>query len=295
VLSNVVVTPAVNEGGTATLTGEISDGNAEDSFTLSIDWGDGNGSSLNLPAGTKTFEATHVYVDDPVAGSISDDYLVTFTVNDHRFGTDTDSKAVTVNNVRPIVTDVAVSPSTIVVGSTFTLTANYTDPGYHGSPMDEQLAGVITWGDGQTKPLVTSGAPGSINETHQFNSVGSYTIAVQVSDNDSGVTVKTIDVVVSPPPPPTAPTGLRVDSIAMNKIQLVWTDASDNEDGFAVERCAQRGCNNFLEIGRVFPNQQAFLDVQLFSNSQYYYRIRAFNVGGYSPYSDVVSAKTLRK
>src|SRR5262249_16310077 len=68
-LSNVALTPAIDEGGTATLTGEITDGNAEDSFTLSIDWGDGNGSSLNLAAGTKSFEATHVYADDPVAGS----------------------------------------------------------------------------------------------------------------------------------------------------------------------------------------------------------------------------------
>jgi len=36
-------------------------------------------------------------------------------------------------------------------------------------------------------------------------------------------------------------------------------------------------------------------DTQLFANTQYYYRIRAFNVGGFSAYTDVVSAKTLRK
>ena len=36
-------------------------------------------------------------------------------------------------------------------------------------------------------------------------------------------------------------------------------------------------------------------DTQLFANTQYYYRIQAFNVGGFSAYTDVVSAKTLRK
>ena len=38
-----------------------------------------------------------------------------------------------------------------------------------------------------------------------------------------------------------------------------------------------------------------FVHGNLFSNSQYYYRVRAFNAGGKSAYTDVVSAKTLRK
>jgi len=102
-------------------------------------------------------------------------------------------------------------------------------------------------------------------------------------------------VLVSPPPPPAAPTGFRVDYIAADRIQLVWADASANEDGFAVERCSSRGCNNFIEVGRVGANSTGFLDKPLFSNTQYYYRVRAFNAGGASVYTDVVSAKTLRK
>ncbi|HEU5132639.1 MAG TPA: fibronectin type III domain-containing protein, partial [Pyrinomonadaceae bacterium] len=104
-----------------------------------------------------------------------------------------------------------------------------------------------------------------------------------------------INVVVAPPPAPAAPTDLRVDFIAANRIQIVWTDNSDNEDGFAIERCSQRGCNNFLEIGRVFPGIRHYVDSQLFQNTQYYYRVRAFNAGGMSAYTDVVSAKTLKK
>jgi hypothetical protein len=110
-----------------------------------------------------------------------------------------------------------------------------------------------------------------------------------------GETVQMFDVVVSPPPPPAAPSGLRVDFIAMDRIQIVWTDNSNNEDGFIIESCQQRGCNNFIEVGRVFPDIRHFVHGNLFSNTQYYYRVRAFNAGGKSAYTDVVSAKTLRK
>jgi hypothetical protein len=89
----------------------------------------------------------------------------------------------------------------------------------------------VICGDGQTKTVTTTGAPGAISETHQYAAVGNYTATVQVNDNDGGFTLATIGVVVAPPPPPSAPTGLRVDFIAANRIQIVWTDNSDNEDG----------------------------------------------------------------
>jgi Tol biopolymer transport system component len=291
-LTDVTVADSINEGDTVTLAGEIVDENAGDKITFTVDWGDGNLQGLEYSPGP--FALTHTYADDAPAGS-QDQYSITYSVNDHRFGVDVDSKPVTVNNINPTVSDLAVASSTVPLGSQITLSANYSDPGYHGSPSDEQLGVIVIWGDGQTKTLTTTGAPGAILETHQYAAMGTYTIGVQVTDNDGGFTLETIDVVVSPPAPPAAPAGLRVDSISMNRIQIVWTDNSDNEDGFIVEGCAQRGCNNFIEIGRVFPNIRHFVHGNLFPNTQYYYRIRAFNAGGTSAYTGVVSAKTLRK
>ena len=293
VLSNVTVPSPINEGDTATLAGEIVDGNVGDSLTLTVDWGDGNLETFEKSVGP--FALTHTYVDDPPFSSPTEDYVITYSVNDHRFGVDNESTKVQVNNVNPIVSDLAVTPSPVTLGDQISLSANYTDPGYHGSPSDEQLNVIVTWGDGQSKNLQSPGGPGAILETHQYAAAGNYTITVQVTDNDTGITLATIPVVVSPPPAPAAPSDLRVDFIAANRIQIVWNDNSDNEDGFIIEGCAQRGCNNFIELGRVFPGIRHFVHGNLFPNTQYYYRVRAFNAGGTSATTDVVSAKTLRK
>ncbi|HEY2962180.1 MAG TPA: hypothetical protein VGJ37_07165 [Pyrinomonadaceae bacterium] len=298
VLSDVTITSQVDEGGVATLTGKISDDNHGDSFTVGVEWGaiPGVTQLFELPAGARTFEFQQPYRDDKPDNTSSDTYAVKVTVDDHRFGKGTASTSITVNNVAPILANFAVTPSTVVLGNTVKLSGTVSDPGYVSDAADESLRVSLDWGDGQSEIMdLFQPGPLVVPPSHKYAAVGTYTITVKATDNDLGETVLPLTVVVSPPPPPAAPTGLRVDSIAMNRIQLVWTDASNNEDGFAIERCAQRGCNNFLEIGRVFPNQQAFLDTQLFANTQYYYRIRAFNVGGYSAYTDVVSAKTLRK
>jgi hypothetical protein len=236
-------------------------------------------------------------LDDPPAGAqFGDDYLVTVTVSDHR-KIDSRGLLVTVNNLNPIIIDATVTPPghAIVAGASITLFLSYTDPGYHDSPADEDLRAFIQWGDGQAV-VIASGQPETTSLTHQYTAVGNYSILIQVSDNDGGVTTTICDVVVSAPPaPPAAPTNFRVLSVTANKIQLAWNDASTTEDGFAIERCTGNGCNNFVEIGRVGPNTTTYIDGTVASNTQYSFRMRSFNTGGVSPYTNVVSAKTPRK
>ena len=90
-LQNVVVTPAIDEDGTVTLTGEIIDPGTLDTFTLDVDWGDGDFSSLDhlerypfaaSPTGRQAFTLTHQYLDDDPAGTVRDAYSVGLTVTD---------------------------------------------------------------------------------------------------------------------------------------------------------------------------------------------------------------------
>ena len=295
VLSNILVSSPLNEGDTATLSGEIIDPDENNTFTLDINWGDGQLQSFNYAEGTHTFAVTHRYLDDPPAGApFGDDYIITVTVNDHRNGVDSRGLSVTVKNLNPIIIDATITPSShsILAGGTITLFLNYTDQGYHGSPLDEELRAFIQWGDGQGVGIVT-GRPEAVTFTHQYTAVGNYSINIEVTDNDGGLTTAICDVVVSAPP--AAPTNFQILSVAANQLQLGWTDASTTEDGFAIERCTGHGCNNFVEIGRVGPNTTAYLDGTVASSTQYSYRMRAFNTAGVSPYTNVLTAKTPRR
>lgn len=296
VLSDVAITSDVDEGGFATLTLKISDPDENDSFTLGVQWDSTQVTQLiEVPAGTKTFEFMHKYTDDKPDGTASDTYPVKVTIDDHRFGKASAETQVTVNNVDPILTGFAITPSPVVLGGTVKLNGTVEDPGYISDIADEALRVSTDWGDGSTE-IMDLFMPGPINPPqHKYAALGTYHVTVKVTDNDNGETVQMFDVVVAPPPPPAAPSGLRVDFVAADRIQIVWTDNSNNEDGFIIESCAQRGCNNFIEVGRVFPDIKHFVHGNLFSNQQYYYRVRAFNAGGKSAYTDVVSAKTLRK
>jgi Tol biopolymer transport system component len=291
VLNNISVWSAINEGQTATLSGEIVDLDATDSFTLDVSWGDGQSQSVNYPYAT-AFVLTHVYADDPPAGAPTDDYTITLTVNDHHSGIDSRSTSVTVNNVNPIIYDTTVSASPVAPGTPVSLLLNYTDPGYHGSPSDEDLRAFINWGDGQAV-VVATGRPESVHLTHQYSAIGNYSIRIEVTDNDGGLSVEIRDVVVLGPP--ATPANFRVQSVGADSIQLAWTDASNNEDGFAIERCVNKNCTNFVEVARVGANVTAYLDSNLLSNTQYSYRMRSFNGVGLSAYTPVVSAKTLRR
>jgi subtilisin family serine protease len=91
---------------------------------------------------------------------------------------------------------------------------------------------------------------------------------------------------------PKAPTNLVATATSSTQITLDWTDTSDNETGFAVERCAGSGCTNFSEIARVNPNIITFADTGLTPQSTFRYRVLAFNGAGNSKYTNIADATT---
>jgi C1A family cysteine protease len=95
------------------------------------------------------------------------------------------------------------------------------------------------------------------------------------------------------PPPPTAPGGLGATAVSGSQINLSWTDSSTNEDGFKIERCTGSGCTNFGQIATVGAGVRAYSNTGLAASTTYSYRVRAYNTGGDSGYSNITIATTL--
>jgi hypothetical protein len=94
------------------------------------------------------------------------------------------------------------------------------------------------------------------------------------------------------PTPPAVPTGLTATAASSSDIRLSWADASNNEDGFKVER--RIGTNGaWGEVFTLGANATTFFDSGLAAATTYYYRIRSYNFsGGDSGYSALASATT---
>jgi len=79
----------------------------------------------------------------------------------------------------------------------------------------------------------------------------------------------------------------------MSQINLSWSDNSNNEDGFSIERCTGNNCTNFAQIATT--SVTSFPNTGLNNNTWYRYRVRAFNVSGNSAYSNIIAVKTPNK
>jgi acid phosphatase len=91
-------------------------------------------------------------------------------------------------------------------------------------------------------------------------------------------------------PAPAAPSGLSAVAVSTNRVELSWNDVA-GETGYRVER-SPNGSTSWSEIASPSANQVSFADVQVSPQQTFYYRIRAFNTSGFSPYSNVASATT---
>jgi hypothetical protein len=108
--------------------------------------------------------------------------------------------------------------------------------------------------------------------------------------NAFGVTID--DGTGTTPDLPAAPTDLTATPFNASEIDLTWSDNSNNEAGFKIERCTGSACTNFVQIATVGANVTSYSNTGLSASTTYTYRVRAYNAGGDSDYSNAASATT---
>jgi hypothetical protein len=81
--------------------------------------------------------------------------------------------------------------------------------------------------------------------------------------------------------------------VSSSQINLSWTDNSNNETGFKIER-SKNNANNFSQIATVGAGVVSYSNTGLARATTYFYRVRAYNAGGNSPYSNIATATTTR-
>ena len=196
---------SISEGGTFQQNGTFSDPDSEDTFTATVDYGDGSGVQALTLAGT-TFSLNHVYTD---TGS----YSATVDVTDNHGAVGQGMVAVTVVNVSPTVA-ITGAPASPATGVAVNLALTVTDPGIHDTF-------TYAWNVTKDGAAFASGT----NATFGFtpNGKGSYAVTVTVTDKDGGTGTASVTLAVPNTNPTVSITGLPASAAAGTQITLSAT------------------------------------------------------------------------
>ena len=99
------------------------------------------------------------------------------------------------------------------------------------------------------------------------------------------------DEVIPPVDDTLAPPSNLAAENADGQITLNWTDNSDDEDGFSVERSTSMD-SGFAEVGTVAAGVTTYTDTELDAGTTYYYRVAATRGTDSSAYSSVINSTT---
>jgi hypothetical protein len=116
-----------------------------------------------------------------------------------------------------------------------------------------------------------------------------HAVAVDTSDQYSESASAMVGVGTPLETAPNAPSGLNARFIRTSgDIRVTWTDNSDNENAFVIERSTNN--STFNALATLPADATAYHDANVVSGARYYYRVRALNDSGSNP-SATVSAR----
>jgi hypothetical protein len=137
-----------------------------------------------------TFSATHQYLDDKPSSTSLDINTITCTVSDGHGGSATETATVTVKNLAPVITSVAGPTGPLALGSSASVSVNFTDVG----TLDTHTVRV-SWDDGTADTVLSTGVS-SRTASHSYAAAGVYSVGVTVTDDDTSVATTTYEYIV---------------------------------------------------------------------------------------------------
>jgi fibronectin type 3 domain-containing protein len=184
-------------------------------------------------------------------------------------------------------TTITVAPSllTAAAASSSRIDLTWADVSGETSFRVERSLDGLTWSlVGTTAAGVTNFADTSVSPS------ATYQYRVQAVNTGGGSAYSNVAGATTPAAPvaPTAPSGLVAAARSPTSAILSWHDNSGNESGFLIERSANGG-KSWSQIVQVGANVTSYVDGGLNSRKTYLYRVRAFNGGGNSAYSNVAT------
>jgi autotransporter-associated beta strand protein len=179
--ANPTLTPSTTEGGTVVLSGQILEQDANDTFFLDVNWGDGSVETFTFPPGSpRDVSVTHRYADN-VPGGVANVFV---SWRDAAGPGSSVTLTTTIANLPPVIPPVG---NTVSKSGVFTGTIPVSDAG--GDP----LQATINFGDGS--PVEHASVVGnSLTLNHRFRRKGNLRVTVTVTDKDGGTATTTFTV-----------------------------------------------------------------------------------------------------
>jgi hypothetical protein len=112
--------------------------------------------------------------------------------------------------------------------------------------------------------------------------------------NAAGSSLSSNEVSATTPalPPPPAPSALMAIGISTSQINLTWSDNSNDESGFKIERATAAG-GPFTTLSNLNAGVTNFSDTGIASYIRYYYRVSAIRGAVSSSFSNIANAAPL--
>lgn len=156
-----------------------------------------------------------------------------------------------------------------------------------GFKVERATSSAGPWGQVGTTPASSYSDAGLAGSTTYWYRVRAYN-----TSGDSGYSNSASATTSASTTAPAAPGNLAAGSSSPSQISLSWLDNSTNENGFKIERAAS-ATGTWSQVGTAAAGAISYVDgTGLAASTAYWYRVRAYNTAGDSPYSNTASATT---